>query len=36
MLRDKAVPSVRVFALDPAENVIKVLNGDPMGTTLHP
>jgi len=27
---------VRVFALEPAENVLKVLAGDPMGTVLHP
>lgn len=36
MLRDNRVPMVRVFALDPPENVLKVLAGDPMGTVLHP
>lgn len=36
MLRDNAFPLVRVFALEPAENVLKVLNGDLMGTVLHP
>lgn len=36
MLRDNKVPMVRVFALDPPENVLKVLSGDPMGTVLHP
>ena len=36
MLRDNNVPMVRVFALDPPENVLKVLSGDPMGTILHP
>lgn len=36
LLRDNNVPQLRVFGLQPAENVIKVLNGDPMGTVLHP
>lgn len=36
MLRDNRFPRVRVFALEPAENVLKVLAGDPMGTVLHP
>ena len=36
LLRDNAFPLVRVFALEPAENVQRVLEGDPMGTTLHP
>ncbi|MEG2252535.1 MAG: UMP kinase, partial [Clostridia bacterium] len=36
MLRDNAVPMVRVFGLEPPQNVIKVLRGDPMGTVLHP
>lgn len=36
MLRDNAFPLVRVFAMEPAENVLKVLAGDPMGTVLHP
>lgn len=36
MLRDNQFPKVRVFALDPPENVLKVLAGDTMGTVLHP
>jgi len=36
LLRDNNVPQLRVFGLQPAENVIKVLNGDLMGTVLHP
>jgi len=36
LLRDNRFPLVRVFALEPADNVLKVLAGDPMGTVLHP
>ena len=36
MLRDNRFPLVRVFGLSPADNVLKVLAGDPMGTVLHP
>ena len=36
MLRDNAVPLVRVFGLEPPGNILKVLSGDPMGTFLHP
>ena len=36
LLRENAVPQVRVFGLQPAHNVIEVLRGDPMGTVLHP
>lgn len=36
MLRDNKVPMVRVFGLEPPENVLKVLDGDLMGTVLHP
>lgn len=36
LLRDNHVPAVRVFGLEPPENIMKVLNGDPMGTVLHP
>lgn len=36
LLRDNNVPQLRVFGLHPADNVIKVLGGDPMGTVLHP
>ncbi len=36
LLRDNAFPKVRVFKLDKAgDNLLKVLAGDPMGTTLH-
>ena len=34
MLRENAVPVVRVFGLEPPDNVLKVLAGDPMGTIL--
>ena len=36
MLRDNHFPLVRVFGLEPADNILKVLAGDPMGTVLHP
>jgi len=36
MLRDNRVPLVRVFALEPPENILKVLKGDGMGTFVHP
>ncbi len=36
MLRDNRVPLVRVFGLEPPENLLKVLDGDEMGTFLHP
>ena len=36
MLKENNVPTVRVFGLDSADNVLKVLGGDPMGTILHP
>ena len=36
LLRENNVPQLRVFGLEPAENIIKVLNGDTMGTVLHP
>lgn len=36
MLRDNKVPLVRVFALDPPENILKVLSGDRMGSFVHP
>ena len=34
MLRENAVPVVRVFGLEPPDNVLKVLSGDPRGTIL--
>ncbi len=36
LLRDNRFPLVRVFALNPADNILKVLAGDLMGTVLHP
>ena len=37
LLRDNSFPCVRAFKLDHAgKNLLKVLDGDPMGTTLHP
>ena len=36
MLKENEVPTVRVFGLEPPENIIKVLNGDNMGTILRP
>ena len=30
------VPTVRVFGLDQPENLLKVLQGDTMGTKVHP
>lgn len=33
---ENKVPMVRVFGLDDPENLIKVLNGDDMGTFVHP
>ncbi len=37
LLRDNQFPCVRLFQLDAAgENLLKVLGGDPMGTTLSP
>ena len=33
---DNKVPVVRVFALSEPENLIRVLEGDPMGTIVHP
>jgi len=36
LLRDNHVPQVRVFGLEPPTNILRVLEGDPMGTVLHP
>ncbi len=36
MLRENHFPCVRVFGLEPPQNVHKVLQGDLMGTVLHP
>ncbi len=33
---ENAVPVVRVFGLDDPRNLVKVLEGDPMGTVVHP
>lgn len=34
--RDQKVPFIRVFGLDCPENILKVLNGDEMGSLVHP
>ena len=36
MLSEQAIPAVRVFGLSEPENVLKVIDGDPCGTVLHP
>lgn len=36
LVRDQRLPFLRVFGLDKAENILKVLLGDPMGSLLHP
>ncbi len=36
LLRDNAFPLVRIYALEPVDNTLRVLAGDAMGTTLHP
>ncbi len=33
---DNRIPMVRVFGLDDPENLLRVLEGDPMGTFVHP
>ncbi|MBQ2461108.1 MAG: uridine monophosphate kinase, partial [Clostridia bacterium] len=33
---DNKVPVVRVFGLDDPRNLVRVLEGDPMGTVVHP
>ncbi len=33
---EQHIPQVRVFGLSEPENILKVLNGDPMGTVLRP
>jgi uridylate kinase len=33
---DKGLPEVRVFSMDDPDNILKVLSGSEMGTTLHP
>ena len=33
---EQKVPMVRVFGLDDPENLVRVLEGDPMGTFVHP
>ncbi len=33
---DNQIPMVRVFGLDDPENLLRVLEGDPMGTFVHP
>lgn len=36
MCADQKLPQVRVFGLDQPGNILKVLRGDDLGTTLHP
>ena len=36
MCSEQKVPQVRVFGLDDPQNILKVLDGDMMGTVLHP
>lgn len=36
MLTEQAIPTVRVFGLAQPEDILKVLEGDACGTTLHP
>ena len=36
MLRDNSVPLVRIFGMEPPENMLKALGGDPLGSVLHP
>lgn len=36
LLKENNVPNLRVFGLEPPTNILKVLDGDPMGTVLHP
>lgn len=36
LCRDQKVPFIRVFSLDCAQNILKVLAGDEMGSLVHP
>ena len=36
MLREQAIPAVRVFGLAQPEDILKVIHGDRCGTVLHP
>ena len=36
MLTEQAIPTVRVFGLAQPEDILRVLDGDPCGTVLHP
>ena len=36
LLRDNKFPRVRLFSLDDPDHILRVLQGDPMGTLLHP
>ena len=36
MLTEQAIPTVRVFGLADPKNLVRVLEGDPMGTVVHP
>ena len=34
--RENKVPCIRVFGLDDPQNILRVIEGDPMGTVVHP
>ena len=34
--RENSVPCIRVFGLDDPQNILRVIQGDPMGTVVHP
>lgn len=36
LCRDNGLPFIRVFGLDDPGNILRVIDGDPMGTLLHP
>ena len=36
ILLENNVPMVRIFGLEPPENILAVLQGDPMGSSVHP
>jgi len=34
--RENKVPCIRVFGLDDPQNILRVIEGDMMGTVVHP
>ena len=34
--RENSVPCIRVFGLDDPQNILRVIEGDDMGTVVHP